>query len=870
MKRTNKIFSTLRFRVIFGFSILLLIVVSMAAYRSFRLLSLNISQKISIEQQKSINATSERLNSFLTSEINTLKNLALIYGLYDDIPKDYRRDFFRNSMYSIITENSEISGIWAVFKPYSIDDLDDNYANVASGLTGQFADIYFRENERISTKEIDVNDYKLLYDYVPIFQQKAVLILAPIVSPYWKLSGTRYIVRIVIPVINDNKIIGIVGLDIDYSEFQSFFKNLKYNYIVADDDLNILFGSDYNIINRNIAEVFPYISNDEILLKNIALHNSFSDKNAVYNPNEILFYSLLSLKIKNTNKYWNLIFTTPNDEFVKLSRKKSVKILLSPVIVFVFILSFFIFVFNYLDKNIKDIYVNVSNFLIKDKELKFTKRKVTEFVNVYKVLKEKYQTIEKYKTFTDLIVNEDYDEEVEFVKNDILSDNLLLIKQKIINDQEEKKRNAQKQEIEKKLSNAIAEINDIQRDFASDIPELAYNTIKYLSDFVSAVQGGFYVVNRDDASTPLLEIKAFYSYNRRIYANKHIEFGDGLAGTCALEQKDIYTKVPPNYLEITSGLGSNPPNYIFLLPLVSNGVTLGILEFAFLNDLPKHLRSFLFEATTVIASSIANAENNARTLKFLEETREVTAQMQEKEKLMNEQIGALETLRRKNEITELDLSSILKAIDSIVYFAEFDVKTNVLSINNNLSEKLQIQTADAQMLTYYDVFMINDNDLHKMYWKNVLEGNQQEFELPVFFGKFNFWFRSILSPVYDLENKIYKIIFFAVDITEIRKKENDLKKLVVEMNEKAEQISVQETEMDEFFEEYQNLQEQVDKLNESTNSAIEEKEKAEKTLEFIQKEFQKRSGRAKRIELNLKKRIRKLDEELKNLRGEGK
>lgn len=862
-----KIFTTLKSRIVFGFSVLLILIFSLASFRSYNLFLKNIEQKVFVDQQKVLISTAEKVNSFITTDINLVENISVIFSNYQNIPEDFRRDFLKENLKTTIEENDEIYGLWTIYKPYTIDNLDDQYIDSIHNLSGQFSAIYFRENGKIIEKISDINDYENLDNYLKLFKGNNVLVIAPYKDPYWELTGTSYIIRIIVPVVVNNKLIGLVGLDLNYDFLDKILNNLAYEVIVVDEDLKVIYNIDYKKINRNLIEIYPFISNNKELQRNIALEKEYSKKGHLFSPNKTSFYSMYFLPLKGTSNHWSIIFSSPDRVFVEKSKKQALIILLAPIIVFIIIILFFIFTINYITNSLEQIKESLEVLFSKNKKINLKKRNVLEFSEIHQNILKNKENLKKYQMFTDLILEEKFDTKIELSENDLLYDNLNKIRDKIINDIHDRKKQAEKQEIENKISSALAQINTIQRIYNNQLEELAYNTIKFIADFINAVQGGFYVVRTDENEKPFLELKAFYSYNRRIFSKKQIDFDDGLAGTCALEKKHIYSKVPENYLEITSGLGSNPPNYIFLLPLLNNDEVMGVLELAFLDELSDYNIDFLLDASTVIASSIASANNSTKTLKLLEETRKISDQMKFKEKQMDEQIDQLETLKTKSEIAELDLSAILSTINKIVYFAEFDNKTNVLSINKNLSEKLQIQTSDAKMLNYFDVFMITDNQTHHNYWESVLEGKTLEFELPVFFGKFNFWFNCILSPVYNSDNKIYKVIFFAVDITEIKLKEKDVQKLVIEMNEKAEQISVQESEIDEFFEEYRALQTKLQKNEEKISATIEEKLKIEKSLEFIQKEFEKRTNRAKRIELNLKKKIRALEKEIKILKG---
>src|SRR5262249_15851512 len=75
----------------------------------------------------------------------------------------------------------------------------------------------------------------------------------------------------------------------------------------------------------------------------------------------------------------------------------------------------------------------------------------------------------------------------------------------------------------------------------------------------SAQHAEFYVFD-GDKETPQLTLLASYASEGKAAIGKRIGLGQGLVGQCALEkQKILLDSLPPDYIRITSGLGSAPP-----------------------------------------------------------------------------------------------------------------------------------------------------------------------------------------------------------------------------------------------------------------------------------------------------------------------
>ena len=111
----------------------------------------------------------------------------------------------------------------------------------------------------------------------------------------------------------------------------------------------------------------------------------------------------------------------------------------------------------------------------------------------------------------------------------------------------------------------MARFSEILRQNNNDLITLSYNIIINLIKYLEANQGGFFLVQETKAGDKYFQQTAAYAYDRKKFANKRVEWSEGLIGTCALEKKTIYlTEVPDGYLNITSGLGkANPTMFTY-------------------------------------------------------------------------------------------------------------------------------------------------------------------------------------------------------------------------------------------------------------------------------------------------------------------
>ncbi len=92
-----------------------------------------------------------------------------------------------------------------------------------------------------------------------------------------------------------------------------------------------------------------------------------------------------------------------------------------------------------------------------------------------------------------------------------------------------------------------------------DIKTVAKMIMSELAPLVEGQTGVFYL-NEPVDDQPLLKLIAGYAYTTRKHLKQHFTSGEGLVGQCLYERERILvTNAPPDYIEISSGLGASRP-----------------------------------------------------------------------------------------------------------------------------------------------------------------------------------------------------------------------------------------------------------------------------------------------------------------------
>ena len=114
-----------------------------------------------------------------------------------------------------------------------------------------------------------------------------------------------------------------------------------------------------------------------------------------------------------------------------------------------------------------------------------------------------------------------------------------------------------------------------------NIATFCRNTITCLADYLNAQIGAIYLASDNDH----LRLVGSYAFKKRKNLSNEFKFGEGLVGQAALEKESILlTKVPADYIAVSSGLGEAVPRNIVVLPFVLEKEVKGVIELGSLDE----------------------------------------------------------------------------------------------------------------------------------------------------------------------------------------------------------------------------------------------------------------------------------------------
>jgi hypothetical protein len=215
-----------------------------------------------------------------------------------------------------------------------------------------------------------------------------------------------------------------------------------------------------------------------------------------------------------------------------------------------------------------------------------------------------------------------------------------------------------------------------------DLEAVSRLIMSELTPLVSAHHGAFYIMDQEGA-TPVLKLIASYAYKERKHVANRFTLGEGLIGQAALEKKPILlTNVPPDYIQITSGLGESPPRNILVLPVLFEGDVKAVIELASFLPFSQIHQLFLDQLGETVGVVLNMIAANMRTSELLEQSQKLTQELQSQSQELQQQQAEL---KRSNAELEAQTKS-LRASEELLR----DQQVELQQVNEELEEKASL------------------------------------------------------------------------------------------------------------------------------------------------------------------------------------
>ena len=394
---------------------------------------------------------------------------------------------------------------------------------------------------------------------------------------------------------------------------------------------------------------------------------------------------------------------------------------------------------------------------------------------------------QKIQEFAEKLMNNKTDESFDFEDDgDALGKSLLNLRDYLKRNKETELERRKEDEQRHWIAEGLAKFGEILRRDNENMEKLSYNIINNLVNYLGANQGGFFIIEDQDKSDVHFMLTGMYAYERKKYADKRVNWGEGLIGSAALEKQTIHlTEVPDNYLHITSGLGKANPKCLLIVPLIVNDEVHGVIELASFTNFENYQVEFVEKVGESIASTISSVKINVRTAKLLEESREQAEVLASQEEQMRQNMEELQATQEEAARQAEKFISFTNSVNHTLIRAEYDTDGTLLYANTKFLQKLGY-SSNSEVEGQHISLFINEKDKEWFFeiWDKLSKGGKHfegDMKHVTKQGQ-DLWTMATYTCVRREDNTVEKILFLAIDTTDQKKQSLDYEGQIKALN----------------------------------------------------------------------------------------
>lgn len=414
------------------------------------------------------------------------------------------------------------------------------------------------------------------------------------------------------------------------------------------------------------------------------------------------------------------------------------------------------------------------------------------------------ENFKELQSFTEYLKEQDFSfNYVSWSEDDEIGENLIILNNRLREAQEKAIEKSKEQEKLIWLNEGMAKFIEILKYQVIKIKDLAYKIISQIVEYINAHEGGFFILVEEN-NERFLDLLAAYAMHKEKLLTRRIDLGVGFVGRVALEKKTLFlTEIPDSYTKISTALGQGKPKSIVVLPLIFNDDIIGVIELSSFEVLSDLQLTFLERISENISANLAMWRASQQTADLLRESQEQAKIQKEQQKTLETHLNELENLREEGAQREIELNSIIKAVDTTALLVEYDKSGKITSANNRFLDTLQKTSEEIIGKHHKDITSMDVNSTeYQDFWSDLLEGKTKRFIESFNISENAIWLSQNYVPILDKDNNVFKVLNIAIDITENKILERQLRDQVREISKEARTVRKEQRKVRKEREEF--------------------------------------------------------------------
>lgn len=742
-----------------------------------------------------------KLNVMLSRASSTAKTMAQTFASVrnEEIPLEIDREGVDAVLSNVLLENPDYNATFCVWEKNAFDQNDEYYVNLSGHDKSGRLIPYVTRLSSVKTKVSPAQNYtdEGVGNYYLLPKK---LMENVVIDPFfYHTSGKNdTIIAFVSPIAYKHFFLGAAGVNIKISHLQHIVKSanlykgkasialLSYNGIyVANSKVDTLVARSSEILydNQTFREKLAVIQNGYF--------------RAVFENNFYVIYT--PIYIGDTSNPWQLMVSVPEDIIYKEATGDVTNIFLIGILIII------VTIFGlgvYINKifNPLSALVGITQKIAKGSlDVSVSTSLQNEIGLVHQSIKDVVDSLKEVTEVSEAVSSGDYSKLVKMrSEDDSLAIAINKMNQSLKRAEEENEFRRDEAALRNWMSQGIAELGEILRKSTDNIEDLAIEVLQKIVNHLEAAQAGLFIINDKDPHNTYFELAGAFAYDRRKYFDKKILPGEGLVGTCAKEKETIYlTKIPDDYIEISSGFGSSKPHSLLLAPLKIEEETLGVIEISSFREFEKYEKEFVERASDSMALTVSTMKVNERTATLLAQSQKQAEELATQEQEMRQNLQELKSTQEESQKREAEMRGVLKALNVSSLVAEYDMSGKLIGMNDGFLKLFGMQRQQIIGKNFTEIgFLDIDLEIYEKLWDELrlgknIKGREEHLKFP---SGDNFWLSQTFTPILDEQGNPYKVLVVASDISERKLQEQELIKHAELLKKQKTDLTIKEQE----------------------------------------------------------------------------
>lgn len=734
------------------------------------------------------------LQGHIEKYMTTAQSLSYFMLSSDALKDTIRRDNLMKILKTVLTKNKEFLGVWSIWEPHGVDNLDSMYINIPGNTyIGNFSPTYFRDNDEIKLEGLTSGPlYQGEYYTIPKENQQQTL-LEPY---YYSYSGKKedeiIQTNVIAPLMNADEFLGVVGVDASLTDLQNFTEKIKpfknsYAFVIASNGTIVahhnggLVGKQYDTLQYGDIENAQILS--EIRWKDKV---SFTEIDPITNIET--YFTICKISIGNAQEKWAFGLAVPVSELNETARKSFLLSIITGIIA-LSIFSIFIYLISRsisrpvvaITKVVKQI--SVGNI---ESSLKIKIKTNDEIRDIGASVNLLIDGLNSTAQFAKQIGQGNLDADYQLLsKHDQLGKSLENMREslKVAKNMELKKR--EEDDKQSWVTQGLAKFGEILREDNDNMERFSVNITHSLCEYMKIPQAALFIIENVDNEV-YYELMALYAYGSQKLYEKRIYEGEEIVGRAISEKASIILKnTPKRFASITTGNTNNPvPQHLLVIPMLMNDEPYGAIELMSDKPFEPHHIEFAENVAVSIAATVSSVKTNLRTAQLLKQSEELKDELSQQEEEMRQNLEEMEATQEEAKKREDELTAVKDSLQKLTLMAEYNLEGRIIRINAPMA-KAYGHSPDNMIGKFQDAFVTEDDTSRRnflKFWQEVVNGVTKKRIHEITKRDQTIFLNETYIPIYENE-RIDRVLNIATNITKKVQLDKEITQL---MNEIAE------------------------------------------------------------------------------------